>query len=81
MFIAMINIIIVKFYYLQIQEYEILRDRSLFSGGGGWATIFGGRVIVFFKPSRGGSKFFSSLQGEGHIFFLMVEHYLEQPTI
>ena len=57
------------------------RDRSLFSGGGGGgATILGGRVIIFFKPSRGGSQFFSSLQGEGHIF-LMVEHYLEQPTI
>ena len=25
MFIAMINIIIIKFYYLQIQEYEILK--------------------------------------------------------
>ena len=44
------------------------RDRSLFTRGD-WATIFGGRVIIF-----------SSLQGEGHIF-LMVEHCLEQPTI
>ena len=25
MFIAMINIIIIKFYYLQVQEYEILK--------------------------------------------------------
>ena len=69
MFIAMINIIIVKFYYLQIQEYEILRDRSLFSGGGrggyyfwgeghNFFQAFKGRVKIFFKPSGGGSYFF-----------------------
>ena len=50
----------------------LIRETELGTGhylAGGWATIFGGRVIIFFKPSRGGSQFFSSLQGEGHIFF------------
>ena len=52
-------------------NFNPLKDRSFFSGrgGGGWATIFGERIIIFFKPSRERSQFFSSLQGEGHIFF------------
>ena len=29
MFIPMINIIIIKFYYLQIQEYEILKYNNI----------------------------------------------------
>ena len=36
---------------------------------GGRATILGGRVIIFFLLSGGGSQFFQGFLGEGHNFF------------
>ena len=41
------------------------RDVSLFSGGGGRATILGWRVIIFSLLSGGGSQFFSKFFREG----------------
>ena len=54
---------------------DYFRDPSLFSGGGGEerATIFGGRVTIFFVPYRGGPFFFIKvIEGRATIFWSWV---------
>ena len=48
--------------------YSSIRDVSLFSGGGGRATILGERVIIFF-PLVWGRVSIQGFLGEDHNFF------------
>ena len=50
-----------------VSHFLSLRTCHYLAGGEG--HYFGGRVIIFFLLSGGGSQFFQGFLGEGHNFF------------
>ena len=57
--------------FIHISKFYRIRDQSEITvgGGGGRATIYVGRVIIFSNKILGGSLYFLPKLREGHNFF------------